>query len=178
MWFVPLCPHYSQCLKRSGPSDQSSAGEAEESKPSSHRPANFERDYKPGHRGEQREKGPRPPRRSRAGGPVPGGEVLGSVPRVWKAGVRIFSGIDGRGGSEKKRISTAPTLLYACLCSVSSSAGRPCSPGAGEGTERRRRRGGVLLRPFLPLSYLERTISRSVSSVSDLWHSKPDYSSH
>lgn len=169
-------------LSALGLPDQSPAGEAEESKPSSHRPANFKRDYKPGHRGKQRDKEPgaAPALSARGSGALAlvAGRFWGQSRGYGKQRVRIFSGVDGRGESEKKRISTAPTLLYACLCSVSSSAGRPCSPGGGEGTGRRRRRGGALLRPFLPLSYLERTISRSASSVSDLWHSKPDYSSH
>lgn len=90
----------------------------------------------------------RPPReaagegaRGRPGTGGPGCGALALVAgRFWgqsrgygKQRVRIFSGVDGRGESEKKRISTAPTLLYACLCSVSSSAGRPCSPGGGGG---------------------------------------------
>lgn len=100
----------------------------------------------------------RPPRRSRAGGPGPR--------RLVAAGLRGLSrGVESRGGSflggrwrgwggKEKGKSTAPprlSPLCACLCSPSTSAGRPCSPGGGGGDgQAEEARGGFSSDHFSP----------------------------
>lgn len=183
MWFVPLCPHYTQSLKCSVAAGSVASRRGRE-----------EQDFETPSCKLQTRLQTRPPReaegegargRPGAGGPgvrcpgAGGGEVLGSVPREWKAeGEDFLGGRRPKGGVRKREYPPPPPCSMRVCAACPARQAAPAARGAGEGTGRRRRRGGVLLRPFLPLSYLERTISRSVSSVSDLWHSKPDYSSH
>lgn len=154
MWFVPLCPRCSQSLKCPG-----AAGSVAD------RRGGGERAFEPPSCKLQTRLQTRPPReaagqgaRGRPGTLGPWARCPGLVAgRFWgrsraygKQRVRIFSGVDGRGGSEKKRISTAPTLLYACLCSVSSPAGRPCSPGGGGGDGKAEEARGSSARTISP----------------------------
>lgn len=154
MWFVPLCPHYWQSLKCSGAAGSVGSRRGRGEQAFEHRPANFKRDYKPGHRGKQREKEPEaaPALAGRASGALAlaAGTFWGQSRGYGKQRVRIFSGVDGRGGSEKKRKSTAPTLLYACLCSLSSSAGRPCRPGGGGGDRKAEETRGSSVQTISP----------------------------
>lgn len=101
----------------------------------------------PGTERRNRRRSPRPLRDPRDGlrGPVAGWRgALGSVPRGGNQRLRFSQGW-GRGEWERKKEnppSSALSPLYACLCSVSSSAGRPCSPKDGLGDWRAERCGG------------------------------------
>lgn len=189
MWFLPLCPQCLQSLKCSGAGSVANrrgrGTQAFEPSPCKRqtriqtRPSKEAAEERDRLRSGARGKGLRGP------GAV-GGVGWGVCPARWKAEGEVSSGMGvGVGGGRKKENPPSPPSpppLCACLCSLSTSAGRPCSQGGGGGDGQAEEAeggwGGFQVRPFLSLSYLERTISRSVSSVSDLWHSKPDYSSH
>lgn len=138
MWFVPLCPHYSQFLKYSGagfnrqPERQTSAS----LRAIVLRTANANTTRPPREAAGEGARGSPGARGMRVRGPGDSsGGALGSVPRDGKQRVRFPRGC-GVGEREKKNPpSLPPTSRSACLCSVSTSAGRHCSPGGGGGDE-------------------------------------------
>lgn len=136
MWFVPLCPHYWQSLKCSGAAGSVGSRRGRGEQAFEHRPANFKRDYKPGHRGKQREKEPEaaPALAGRASGALAlaAGTFWGQSRGYGKQRVRIFSGVDGRGGSEKKEKIHRPHPAV-CVSVQLVQLGRPPLQAGGRG---------------------------------------------
>lgn len=185
MWFAPPCPPGSPPLKCSGAGSVAS------------RRGRGAQAFQPPSCRLQAQIQTRPPREAAGEGArgrpgVRGTGVRGPgawwrrgsgvCPAGWKAEGEVSSGVGGGvgGGRKKANPPPPPSLSALCVSVQPVHLGRPpLQPGGrGRGRAGGGGAGGVRLRPFLSLSYLERTISKSVSSVSDLWHSKPDYSSH